>query len=263
MEKQSSGIPLAIAVLAAIAGSASESARADYLMCVTSAGNVYSVSTADGSATLVGSNPGSNFRCLARSTAGVYYANDWGNFNLTTIDPVTGLRGADIGGLAARGLSFSPSDVLYGFGDDSGPDQLITINTVNGTTTSIGARFGQIFAMDFVGSTLYAWQDGVGLVTVNTTDGTLTDVNPLEAGTITGLGSIGSTLYGVVGNSLYSINTTTGAQTLIGSDPGVIGGYEGVEGPLTALPEPSALVLAAFGLLGVAMVARRKISRLA
>ncbi len=234
---------------------ASPSARAD-LIAPTTDGHVYRINESTGAATEIGNNSGSWFFGISIDSSGTYYANDWGagysHLSLTTIDPSTGLKGSDIasGTLALKDIAFSPTDILYAVQDSSGPDQLGTIDTTTGAFTPVGDRVEEYAGgMTFIGSTLYADASG-GLSTVDITSGVVTDVNPsVGDGGWTGLAYDGGVLYGVLGNSLYSIDTSTGAETLIGSD-GLISGSYNALAPLAAVPEPAMLgLLAPLGLM--------------
>lgn len=228
------------------------------LMGVTTTGDVYSINQTNGAATLIGSNAGSSFHALAKSSSGTYYANDWGNafqfLSLTTINPATGAKGGNVnsGNLVDQDWAFSPSGVLYGIQDNSGADQLVTINTTTGVPTTIGSRVNAYDGgMAFVGNTLYASAAGIGLATVNLSTGAATDVNPAEGGSWQGMTYDGGVLYGVSGSALYSINPSTGASALIGSST-ISGNYHG----LAVIPEPSSLGLLAAG--GLMTLRRRR-----
>lgn len=234
------------------------------LLTVTTTGNVYSVDETNGDATLIGSNAGARFEALAKHSDGTFYSNDWGNAfqtgSLTTINPNTGQKGADInsGNLFLTSLAFSSSDVLYALNDLSGPEQLVTVNTNTGALTNVGTRQIRSRALAFVGSSLYTWDDDFGLGTLNITTGAFTDVNASVAATVglQGMGFANGVLYGVTGNSLYQVDTGSGVATLIGSDADVAGIYSGVEA-LAAVPEPSHALIG-LACAGAAFAMRRR-----
>ncbi len=226
------------------------------LLGVSTNGNTYSINTTTGAATLLGTNSGSSFHGVSRNSAGIYYAQDWGNafqfLSLTQINPTTGQKGPDIGAgtVLVQDMAFSPSDVLYSLGDDSGPDTLRTIDVTTGAATDISRLNAYSGGMAFVGGTLYASGAGNGLVTIDLTTGAQTDVNGSVAGGWTGMTYDSGVLYGTDGSNLYSINTTTGVQTLIGNT-----GASGLHGLAPSLPEPASLGLLAIG--GIAALRRR------
>jgi hypothetical protein len=118
--------------------------------------------------------------------------------------------------------------VLYG-GGGANDDTLYSINTANGSLTSIGASA----TIDYAGfgstlSGLYALSTTGGLYSVNPTNGatTLIGLNVTNGGTLA-LSTGSSTLYlAEFFNSaynLYTLNTTTGAATLVGLTSTAIG----------------------------------------
>jgi Ca2+-binding RTX toxin-like protein len=145
---------------------------------------------------------------------------------LYSINQTTGVATAigDFGGSAdeLNGLVFSQNGTLYG----SGGTGLYTINTTTGTATLIGnsglSNFVSAGDLAFVNGTLYeAVTNGSvsDLAKINPTTGAAALVGQVTGdpglyGLVTGSNGV---LYGVDGTNIYSIDTTTGAGTLVQS----------------------------------------------
>jgi WD40 repeat protein len=126
------------------------------------------------------------------------------------------------------------AQTLFGVtGTDGEASILYSVNTTNGATTVIGPTgFNGVGALAFNGTTLYGVANiGHRLITINTTTGTGTPVSANATGT----GNIADiafradgTLFASGGGDgaspLYTINTTTGVATLIGTMSGAGGG---------------------------------------
>ena len=216
---------------------------------------------------------------LAKDPFGTFYSvkdtyptfpNEIGN-RLVTIDPLSGNLTStsilDFGGEASnvRDLAFSSDGTLYAIQDDFDPgnDALYRIDlgnrhtvgndVVTGTTLIGSTGLRGIQAIGFSpNGVLYGWDvggqvAGKGLVTIDTTTGVATDVNP----SINSITSIQAITFGPDGNlygayqSLYRINVVTGDITLIGS-----GAYSDIRG-LVVVPEPGSLQLIVLGIFAI------------
>jgi PEP-CTERM motif-containing protein len=235
-------------------------ARADVLSASWS-GEVYDVSSATGAATLLHSNTTGGFNSLA--TDGTTYWSETGG-SLYRIDPVSGVAAAgpaitgtpttaDIRALAySGGVLYAIHQVSLFFGFDQ---QLWRIEPTTGIASFIGSTglALQGLAADAAG-TLYGWDVAQGLARVDPLTGLGTLVGPSPAvPDIQALGfSPAGVLYGAR-DELYTIDTSTGAVTLVAPISGV-GGFPDVRGIefTTAVPEPTSLALlfAGAGLLG-------------
>jgi hypothetical protein len=148
-----------------------------------------------------------------------------------------------------RGLGFDANDHLYAVvnrDDNQGaptlPDDLYRIDLVAETTLKIGSLdFGSVQGFDIApNGDFFAWDINSGLLQIDAETGVATDVNPAIGGT----GDIQSIAFSPNGQlfgarqNLYSINTTTGAFTQIGSGNGI--DLRGIE---YIIPEPTTLLL--------------------
>jgi hypothetical protein len=197
---------------------------------------------------LINSSGPAGLQAMAKNSAGVLYASGIIAFNhLYTIDPVTGahtqgpLLPFTVG--AVRALAFNGADVLYAANGNVAPFQLFTLDVTTGVPTLIGNLNGLISGMTFSSTgTLYGWDaGGAGLVTINPATGAITDVDAANGGGTevqTLAFSPGGVLYGAGPNNLYTIDTNTGALTLVGAFNPPIGifGMEFVSGAPPAAP---------------------------
>ena len=145
---------------------------------------------------------------------------------------VVGTMGTTFGSYNSGNLTFGPDGKLYFDCWNTYPADVATlysINTTTGAATAIGTGLGTLFN-DFLTMT-----------------------------------TVGNTLYGIDtyapegpsgGPSIYTINTTTGAATAIGSVSGLPVGY--TLDTLASVPEPSTITLLVSGVLGALGIARRR-----
>jgi hypothetical protein len=225
---------------------------------------VVAIDTITGAGTLIGvSGLTSTLALATNNLTGTMYTVDNITGHLDTIDPITGLGtlGPVITGIGAKfvnGLAFDSSGVLFAEAIDpsSGSSaHLFTVNTTTGAATLVGPISPNInLDLAFSASdALYAWNSAHGLMTVNTATGAGTLVNPsFSPPSITALTFDGGTLLGA-GSSLFAIDTSTSATTLIGPI-----GFD-IRGIALAptVPEPGTLLLSASGLAGF-FAGRRK-----
>jgi hypothetical protein len=200
--------------------------------------NTYSINETTGANVLLSANvgAGSQATSMAKNSSGVIYiaGSTATPTQLKTVDPVTGIISpgpvlnlpADFS-YSIRGLAFDSADVLYAVNNgnvtNTPPYKLYTINPATGQGTFIGLVNGVVQGLEFGPTgTLYGWEvgsgTGLGLVTINPATGAITDVNPLIGGTSAEVQTLavsaGGTLYGA-NSSLYTVNVTTGALTLV------------------------------------------------
>ena len=240
---------------------------------LTDSSKFVQIDPATGQGAVIGIIGTNSLNSLARDKFGTYYSvkdtyptfpNELGN-RLVTIDPLSGNLTStsilDFGGefVDVRDLAFSSDGTLYALQDifDSGNDVLYRIDLANtrtvgndvvtGTTLIglTGTRGIQSIGFSPNGI-LYGWDvgpnggPGKGLVTIDTTTGVATDVNPSIGSVTNTIQAIAfgpdGTLYGAY-HSLYRIDVSTDAITLIGS-----GAYSDIRG-LVVVPEPRSLQL--------------------
>jgi hypothetical protein len=256
-------------------------------------GGIYSIDQTSGTATLInnlsgsGANTNNNFAGIGFGYLnGTAYASDvmatfgsnptqvttFGSVSLTTgvYSPISTLNGATVSSLAAN----PTAGLLYGINNGSNTLEQITtagaISTI-GTVGALGQTFNGI-AFDSLNSTLYGVGGDNNLYSINTSTGVATQVGGTTglAGTFDGMTFDPTTgkLYvddnNALTGSLYTLNLTTGAASLVGAgDNGSAAendGY-GITGIVsTAVPEPGTVALSAFALpaLGVWVFRQRK-----
>lgn len=278
-------IPVFAALLAV-----SQPVFAANLLSVSWDGSVFSIDTVTGNSQSIGPTGFTGLNSLARNSNSQFFtvsgnALFTSNSTLLQVDPLTG-SGTALGvipGLPAgtvRALSFSPGGTLFAVVNGGGSfaigvaDDLYTIALDTQTPALVGnTGFTglQGLAFDDKGN-LYGWDvgtSGAGLITLNASTGTGSDVNPLigeENTDIQGLGfGLDGTLYGVR-NQLFTINPATGVPASIGS--GGYSDFRGIEaigaprqlpGPVTSvIPEPASAGLLGFGFLAAAGLLRRR-----
>lgn len=183
------------------------------------------------------------FPCLAvilatlpASAQTMYAVTGAGNStsNLFTVNPTTGAATlvGSVGFSHVTGLAYDPTtSTMYGHISDmfnSGVTDLITINLTTGAGTVVGNTNQQVPDMTFTPTgTLFAWSesdsvtgDSDNLYTINKLTASATMVGLSGIGTAqTGLGfrATTSTLYVKSSNDLFSLDTSTGVATSLGT----------------------------------------------
>jgi len=238
-------------------------------------GNLNSINTANGAATLIGATGLNSPIGISFSPGGTLYALTLIG-NLYTINPTTGASTlvttvSPIPFVTAEGdIAFSPSGTLYEVGGANGTNSdLFSINTTTGVATDIGpittnSHDLSAMAFDSSGNLWVFDQAGSQLYRVNTATGAIlstVSVNISGTGNVAGMSfnpAIG-TLYvgtGLGTNGLYTLNTSTGNLFPVGPSGINISGMAFT--PL-ATPEPATF---GFVLAGAfAMAFRRRAVR--
>lgn len=246
-----------------------------YVWVDGSSGNIGEVNVATGAVTLVG-NAGVILTDIAFSPGGVLYGITGTSFY--TINTSTGaatLIGSLGNGIStADALEFSSSGTLYAADDQN----LYTVNLATGLATDVGPMgYASDGDLAFAGGTLYLTTYSGQLVTVNPSTGAGTLVGSLGVVNVYGLASPDNiNLYGVAGESLYSMSRTTGLATFDATWAGnthglgiaygatsVIGAADPPSDPPVvftsvpiATPEPATLALFGVGILLLAARSR-------
>ncbi len=154
---------------------------------------------------------------------------------------------------------------------------MITIDTATGAGLAVGALgvsvAGPGLAISSSGNAFMGDRSGNDLWTIDLGTGAATLLNGSIEADLDGLTFLGNTLYGVdPGNdSLYAVNTTTGAASLVGAG-GTLGGLstesalttdgtdvEGLAVQTAVVPVPATLALLGIGLFGLAFNARKRL----
>jgi hypothetical protein len=234
------------------------------IWAVEYSGNVYSIDSATGGGSVVATSnlPGAN--AIADDANGALFTVVSPGFGvrpaLFTLNPQTGagtlVTTLSPGVLDCRALAFAPDGTLFAISDggyEGTPnehDRLVKIDLSTGLITNVGLTgFRAIQGMDFApDGTLYGWDVGQGLLILNVLSGAATDVKPVGFETID-IQSIAFDRAGVLfgcRDSLYTVDPTTGTSTLVGQ-----GNYSDIRGIAILIPESSALIGFAMGMLTV------------
>ena len=195
--------------------------------------------------------------------------------SLITINTTTGIANfvGSFGLGPVADITFRPDGTLYGWSE--GSDDLVTIDTLTGVATVVSNSglntYGSGIASNASG-TLYYAGDGAGGVfrTIDPTTGLGTTVATLSGGINSGdsvsamtFDSAG-TLFGIEGpiggvtTYLTSINTTSGAITVIGQSGDRLDAIAAQPSIATAAPEPGSLALLLPIVGGMGMMVRRR-----
>ncbi len=243
--------------IAFLALALSTSVNAAFITVGTSNGGIYDVDTATGAATLVAT--GVVMTDLARDANGGLWGVTFDN--LYHIDTSTNTF-TDVGALSApymNALTFGSDGTLYGSSYKN--TNLYTIDTLSGAASIVGAgSFTSSGDLSFNAA-------GDMFLAADTGNDTLVDVDPLTGITTTigstgindayGLAFVDGVMYGVsVARVLYTIDTSTGVATSIGTITGISGDVYGAT--VSAVPIPAAVWLFASGFLGFLGFSKRR-----
>jgi hypothetical protein len=259
---------LALAIVAFLL--AARTCQAGLTLYIDDSGNrLGTVDTVTGAGSVIGTivaiSSGETITDIAFSPTGSLFAVSFNN--LYSVNTTTG-AGTLIGshGLAGKNaLVFSSSGLLYSASvQDS---DLYTLNTSTGAATNRGSLGGYYSAGDlaFNGGSLYMSTSSNQLIRIGL-DGSgnvsgLTLIGNLGVSGMFGLatGSDG-VLYGVAGNTIYKVSTSTGAATAVVSYGGGLSAANGTSffEEAQPVPEPATLTMFGIGALGFAGVALRR-----
>ena len=242
----------------------------------TSSTKLYTANQSTGALTAIGGTA-RNVGDLASNATTLFGVTLGGN-NLVTIDPttgailssvaVTGTRSGDITSLAFNTLT----NTLYGntttgFGSTSG-DGLYAINVVTGVASFIGSiGFDNVYALatDTTGALFGISDASREFVRISSATGAGTLISSIGTGGWFDMAARPEDnvmfLSDALGRELHTINTTTGATTLVGPY-GLASNIAGLAFLGGAVPEPSTwgMMLFGFGLVGSVLRRRRALA---
>lgn len=194
-------------------------AMADQILGIAWPWGAYRIDLSTATVQPIGSGSHTGLNSMARDLEGRFLSVGTGGI-LVSINPATGAT-TEIATLTAGGaapvvpsLAVSPLGTLYAINREF-PDTLYTVNMSSGNMTkvgSVGAGFtiqGLAFSPQGI---LYGWDIGQGLLTIDTTTGAATDVNP-SLGAPVGIQCLTFSPTGVLYGAqyaLYTIDTATG-----------------------------------------------------
>ena len=216
--------------------------------------DVYRINETIGRRGFIGPSGVPGLNALAANSAGIFYSVARSSTDvaerptdrLVTIDPQSGTATvvATLAGItepAIRALAFAPNDVLFGIHHAATNNTLVRIDTVSGQATVVSPTVASagMQALDFAADgTLFSWDIFRGLVTIDTSDGTTTDVNTHQGGS-----PVIQTIAFAADDRLFTIDTNTGAFAQLGSLS-----LNDIRGMDFLVPEPSMMVLGAMAL---------------
>jgi hypothetical protein len=195
-------------------------------------GGVFVIDETGAGEALLGPSGAARLNSLAVNSSGVLYSTAQTlpggepSDTLVTIDRRTGAAAlvASLSGITdpdIRALAFAPDGTLYGIHFESSTSTLIEIDPDNGQITIVAAlAITGIQGLEFgPGGVLYGWGTYWGLVTIDTSDGSHTDIGLFAGGSpiIQTLAfTPDGTLYGA-GSRLFTIDDSSGTFVQVGT----------------------------------------------
>jgi PEP-CTERM motif len=268
---------LFLCVLAVIAFPGASAASVLYSIEFSSGTGFYTMNQTTGAKTFVGNTGNTSTGDLTSDEKSTIWTNDMTNDNLLTVNPATGAITSTIGIMGVTGgkipivsLAFDTvTHALYGntavgFGGTT-DDTLFRIDPVTGAATLIGAiGFNTVYALGFDHSgTLFGIsQNRSALLKISTSTGAGTMVAPVTLAAAYDLAFrpednkmfVADSAPGTF--SLYTMDSTTGAATLVGPYGGSGTNLVGLAF-LTPEPGTVGLMLGGLALLGLKARSRR------
>jgi hypothetical protein len=178
-------------------------------------GNIGTVDVATGAATVIG-NSGVMLTDIAFDPTGNLFGVSF--TNLYSINKTTGVA-TDIGALgisSANALVFGSDGTLYAAA--AGITDLYTVNPSTGAATSLGNMgFSSAGDLAFKGGNLFLADTNDKLIKIDLTNlANSAEVGPFGFSNVFGLATPdNNVMYGIAGTQVFSVNTATGAGTLV------------------------------------------------